>query len=748
MSDITGPPVPKPLSSGVIGTDRAAKVSRDPNQTPRQTTDDSGENKSKSEQREALHSREPAVSIAATAAHLRIGEELQERVREVDTEGRPIIVTETATFALRPDAGLRAGDDVILQVTETGKSVSADLLRHNSRVIEPPIRLSLIVIAVHNIEAPGTGQGTGAGSKPQEVAYRPSQSPNTAPSVSRVENLPADTEALAKVLTRSNNSLNVKPGTDASEVKQDPLIKSNSSDMATLLAAQQEPRPSSSQPDQPTRPVNPNDPQRPSVLGPSSSSTHIIQSSRLTDPTVGIAATTSQAPNASVTGLGPAISAITLDGKPFQIQLLDTSVSSVAPSEVAEVNSVRSLAIDVARALPVAAQSLGQGALARVETSRGSYILPEEKANQLVGETIRVTALVTQPATQPAAPENNLEQSYKARLTAPGAQTGRQVQVQFSASAQSVSSAVNTNQNNIVTAVDAVHTVRAFLGGDGPTNDLRLDTNVGSLTLTLSSSARPSVGDPIIILPGTASGTASQIVAPTGAEAVTTGTLGSTSWPSLEQTYALAQSGLPGVAQALENRSAQGGPKLLNSMMFLMAAIKGGAPSAWLGKASEHAIGGKNNSLLQSLKDDLARMFNAGSETTSSEWRSLLLPFDTRSPDMPMLAALFSQPQQIDPDQEQHARNSKSDEEQDQRFVVEVQFSVLGAIQLDGIIRSNRFDLTLWSKAALPAQLAEDTTEIFANALAANGFTGSMQYRQSDVFPTDVAAILGQQLAA
>ena len=749
MGDITGPPVPKPLPSGILGADRAAKVSRDPHQTSRQATDDSGENRSKSEQRDAVHTREPAVSISASAAHLRINEELHERVREIDTEGRPIIVTETATFALRPDAGLRPGDDVVLQVKEAGKTVTADLLRHNNRLINPPTRLSLVVIAVHNVQAPDTEQEANA-AKSLDVAYRPALTVSTTSAVSHASVATTDAEALAKVFSRSNKSVSVKSGVEANEVKQDPLIKSNSSDMATLLAAQQEPKQMVGRRAEPVSPAQNVSGTSASILSGTPIGTHLIQPSQLTEPAILNTAVVSNSPTSSATGLGPPIAAITLEGSPFQIQQLDTSVSNVAPSQVAEVTSVQPLAINVARALPIAAQTLGNTALARVETTQGTYIVPETSANQLVGETVRVAPLAAQATTLPQPASDNTQQTFKARLTSAGTQSGRQVQVQFVPPAQTAPTNANTNQNNIVTTIDAVHTIRAFLGGEGPTNDLRLDTSVGTLTLTLTNSARPAVGDGIIILPNTTSGAANRPAVPIGAEGAATSTAAAsaTTWPSLAQAYALVQSGLPGAAQSLDSRSAQGGPKLLNSMMFLMAAIKGGSPSTWLGKTAEQAIGGKNTNLLQSLKEDLARLFSAGSETTNSEWRSLMLPFDTKAPDMPMLAALFSQPHRIDPDQEQHPDTPPNENEQGQRFVIEVQFSVLGAIQLDGIVRSNRFDLTLWSKSTLPKILVEDTGAIFSQALAANGFTGSIQVKQSDIFPTDVAAILNQQLAA
>lgn len=772
MSDITGPPVPKAVSTVSHGTDRAAKTSRDPNQTPRQTTDDSGENKSKSEQREHVQVRDPAVSIAATAAHLRVGEELKEHVREIDAEGRPIIVTESATFALRPDAGLKPGDDVVLQVTETGKSVAADLLKQNERVIDPPIRLSLIVIAVHTGNAAPTANQPDVTAETLEVAYRPSRVPSTSTTALNQSTGPIETETLAKVLTHSNALLNTTPKTTEVADNPDPLVKSNSKDLATLIAAQQSSTAATTLTPQkaatPTNQTSNTAAPTPSAIQ-SGTSTHIIQPTPLTDPVhtgpvtptgtpqpAAIAAPAASppvppAPPASTAGLGPAIAALSLSGQSMQIQMLDLSVSQVSPAEVAQVISVQALSPEVARTLPVGAQALGNEALSRLETSLGTFVLPQSSAQMLAGEHVRIstpdtTAPQAQQTNETPKPQAQPPETYNARLTAPGAQSGRQVQVQLIPTNAVSATAASTSQSHILTTADAIHTTRAFLAPDGPKSDLRIETQFGALTMTVPAASRPAAGDSIAILPQSTPPQVAQ-VPPIPVAASDAAALSTTSWPTFEQAYSLVQSGAPAAAGALQARSAQGGGKLLNSMMFLMAALKGGSPSGWIGKTAEQVLEQRSGNILKLLKDDLTRLFNAGAET-ATEWRSMVLPFDTRAPDMPILTALFSQAASVDPDGENDTAGADDGEEEPQRFIIEVQFSILGAIQLDGVVRQKKFDLTLWSHQPLPAQLNQDARALFAQALEANGFSGAMHFRESDTFPVDVAAILEKQLAA
>ena len=768
MSDIAGPPVSKPLNAVSHGTDKAGKVSRDPNQTPRQATDDSGENRSKSEGREAPLVRDPAVSISASAAHLRIGEELRQKVSDVDSAGRPIIVTETATFALRPDAGLKQGDDVILQVTETGKTVAADLLNQNGRVLDPPIKLSLVVIAVHSVPTETIDQPAQQADK-LDISYRPTLRPNiTTSTFVQNSGKETNTEDLAKVLSREVQTASAKSINPAGVADNpDPLIRSNSSDLAALIAAQQTISSGSALPQGQASKASQANLDTASVKPTSNPftapvvSTRILPPSALTDVSAqgGTGTQASSTPNSA--GLGPSIPAISSNGIASQIQLLDLSISQVSPSEIADVISVQPLPVSVAKSLPVGAQALGAGALATLETSKGSYILPQSAANSLIGGVIRITSEATpdtiqaekQPQAQTQTELRNDAPIFAARLTSSGTQGGRQVQVQFTPPGTQDNTANKSGQTHIMTTISAVHTLRAFLTGDGPKTDLKIDTPFGALTMTLAGNMRPSIGDGIAILPNTPSSaaTATTLLSAgaqaSGVIASAAAATATSSWPSFEQAYVLLESGAPVAASALNARSAQGGPKLLNSLMFLMAAIKGGSPTSWIGKSAGQALDAKNGDLLRLLKDDLGQIFRAGSDT-QSEWRALSLPFDARSSDMPMLTALFSQPTLIDPDADQNGSDPAGDNEEDQRFIVEVQFSVLGAIQLDGIIRGNHFDLTLWSTEPLSPSLSNDTQEIFSTALQANGFKGRMRFKESSNFPVDVAAVLKKQRAA
>jgi hypothetical protein len=741
MSDIAGPPAPKPVAPRESGTDRAARTSRDPQQSKNSATDDSGGKQSRSEVRDQVHVRDPAVSIASSAAHLEVGEKLKETVRSIDAEGRPIIETETATFALRPDAGLKPGDAVRLEVVEAGKQVAADLLERNGIEVRPPLRLSLTVIAVHGPEASRTTDTEIP--LPQNSNYRPKSAPTSA---ATTKALPNDPAALAALLSR-NAQANASGATPPVSDNPDPLVKSSSQDLATLIAAQganSSAKSTAGQPQAPQPPLSP-------LGGNTGTSARILSDSSLIKPLENAV----EAALSSTKGLGAPVIGLSSTGAQVSVQLMDISISQVPPSEVAQVLSVQPLATEMARNLPVSAQALGAEALASVETNKGAFILPQAYAANLPGEAIRVTSITVQPATEDAAQTNETPvRTFTARLTAPGGEHARKVEAALVNQANTASPQLAGAQR---TTIEAVHMARAFLTGEGPMNDLKLDTALGTLSTTLPSGLRPTAGDMIAILQASTveaqNQSQPQIIQPTPALAATVageaaaGAITASSWPSFEQTYSLLQAAAPNAAATLANKSVQGGGKLLNSMVFLMAALKGGGPDAWLGKTASSALQDRNPGLLGMLKDDIAKLWSGGEQV--GEWRPMLLPFEARGNDMPMLAALFANPSAVNPDRNSgHENPADEDDEGPQRFIIEAKFSKLGTMQLEGFVREKQFDLTLWSELPLPTALTTDLSQLFSAAVEANGFAGRLNFRPGDPFPVDVAKVLSEQLAA
>lgn len=741
MSDISGPPLPKPVDPVARTTGKTSSVSKDPQQAQTEAREHKGDSSPKNEQADHLRGREPAVSISATAAHLEVGERLKEQVKKVDNEGRPIIVTETATFALRPDAGLRPGDDVKLEIVEAGHKLAADLHERNGRAIDPPVRLALIVIAIHTKQqSPLAGQQSpSVPLLPEKAGYGPAV--NT-----KLVSQPAST-SLVNVLGRAPHSSSPalvasdQPHPVSSETpimsprgiseqtgNPDFLASRNSSpDLATLIAAQQGRTakaagqfPASEQEASHPKPFD---------------SAHIIPKSTLIE-------FSSDAPQE---GLGPAIRAFSYSGQAHALQIMDPATSQVTPSAVASVLSVRPLPPEEAKSLPLPITILSPsgGTLAAVETTKGNFVIPLAQANNLSGELVKVSDLESTPI----APQRNEQATFKATLVIPGTNQRQPVNILISKQNSTATSVPGEVQ------INAVHTIRAFLTPKGPSADFRIETSRGDLLVTLPNSFRPTTEDLIQILP---SQTASaQNVAPPAlpmdtasqlASGSALSTIGGHYWPTLEQSFATVMGTDPALSGQLASKGAQGGGKLVNSLLFFLSAAGRGSPDAWLGQDAARALEQSNKALFESLKSEMTRLMQASTDT-AREWRPILLPLDLRFPDMPIVAMLFGPPPRDDsPGNGQSDAGSEDAAGKDaQRFLIEVQFSVLGAVQLDGLVRENRFDLALRAEKPLSTSLRREASDLFNSALAANGYNGKLTITEALPFPVEIEALLQQE---
>jgi len=67
-------------------------------------------------------------------------------------------------------------------------------------------------------------------------------------------------------------------------------------------------------------------------------------------------------------------------------------------------------------------------------------------------------------------------------------------------------------------------------------------------------------------------------------------------------------------------------------------------------------------------------------------------------------------------------------------FLLDVELSRLGPLQLDGLIRGKRLDLMLRSQRPLDAPMRQELNEIFQNAQQATGYAGQLFFQAGAPF--------------
>jgi hypothetical protein len=185
-------------------------------------------------------------------------------------------------------------------------------------------------------------------------------------------------------------------------------------------------------------------------------------------------------------------------------------------------------------------------------------------------------------------------------------------------------------------------------------------------------------------------------------------------WPALEETLATLDRALPELAMRLRaDLSPASGQELAGTLLFLMSALNN---SAWPGTKITAALdlAGRRD-LRAKLEGDVAELRQLA-EPQSGDWRIYVLPLLDGMAVRPVRLYFRRRP-----------RGGAADE-QGTRFVLEVEMTRIGALQLDGLVRPQRFDLVLRSHRAILAELRQEIATVFRNAIAASGLSGDISF--------------------
>ena len=196
-------------------------------------------------------------------------------------------------------------------------------------------------------------------------------------------------------------------------------------------------------------------------------------------------------------------------------------------------------------------------------------------------------------------------------------------------------------------------------------------------------------------------------------------------WPAMRQLLTTL-AGLDRVAAQtlLSTIMPQPNRKLSAAMTFLLSAIKGGDARAWLGDDAASALerGGRGD-LLSQLEQEFRGLQRQASELLPGDWRPYTLPMMDSNGPKPI--HLYVHPV----NDEEDGGDKRDGGPKGSRFLLDLDLSRLGPMQLDGLVRPNRFDLILRSHTALPPEFRLDLIQIFADSIRAVGYTGGLSFQ-------------------
>ncbi|OHC74791.1 MAG: hypothetical protein A3G18_10110 [Rhodospirillales bacterium RIFCSPLOWO2_12_FULL_58_28] len=210
------------------------------------------------------------------------------------------------------------------------------------------------------------------------------------------------------------------------------------------------------------------------------------------------------------------------------------------------------------------------------------------------------------------------------------------------------------------------------------------------------------------------------------------GMFASRDWPAFREAMAALQDADPVAARhLLNNIIPRPDSQLAANVLFFLTALRGGNLRSWFGDEPALALQRARPELLARLKDDFNTLGRMSKEPSpSDDWKITLVPFFNG-------AGL----EQIRLLTRRHGGdNEKGEEQESTRFVIDVDLSKLGRLQLDGLLRNKgkHMDLIVRTDSRLPDQMQNDIRNIFQDAAELTGIKGGVGFQASPPNFTEV----------
>lgn len=201
------------------------------------------------------------------------------------------------------------------------------------------------------------------------------------------------------------------------------------------------------------------------------------------------------------------------------------------------------------------------------------------------------------------------------------------------------------------------------------------------------------------------------------------GPLDGRDWPAMRQLMATLAAADPALAKSMLATMPQPNRKLTAAIGFFLAAMRGGDAAGWLGDDAASALdkAGRRD-LLERLEKDFDGLRREAAEPLPGDWRSYTIPLMDANGPKPIKL-------HVHPLKEDEENGGKERSKPGSRFVIDLDLSRFGPMQLDGLVRPNHFDLILRSHATLPPELRVELIQVFADSVRAVGYSGGLSFQ-------------------
>lgn len=196
-------------------------------------------------------------------------------------------------------------------------------------------------------------------------------------------------------------------------------------------------------------------------------------------------------------------------------------------------------------------------------------------------------------------------------------------------------------------------------------------------------------------------------------------------WPAFDDALKSLQETSPVVAQQLLSVAvARPDSALAANILMFLGALRGGEMRAWIGDASQRELQRSRSNVIGRLRDDFGQLARTVNEPQASgDWRAVPVPFLNGAEIEQIRLYLQRDDDESTEDGEEGGAST--------RFLIDLDLSVLGRVQLDGVVRKTgkRLDLVVRTDTPLPDRARNDIREIFEDAGKVTGLQGGIGFQ-------------------
>lgn len=178
-------------------------------------------------------------------------------------------------------------------------------------------------------------------------------------------------------------------------------------------------------------------------------------------------------------------------------------------------------------------------------------------------------------------------------------------------------------------------------------------------------------------------------------------------------------------------------------LLWFLGGVQQASPEVWLGKEAYARVRQHSPELIPRLEQTFQSLRILSSDVNPQGWQTQLLPFyDGKDVH---LARLYLHKER----QQKQKRGREAAAQGDIRFIVEVELTHTGPLQLDGFVKqatgeparhaSRALNLRVRTHSPLPDGLQRGIREVFANTSAATGMQGQIEFSVTREFPVNPA---------